>query len=134
MTTTPIPIPHPIPRAAPRRRIIPTSASQAIVWGLTVVLVIGPLVPLVYTSFRSQAFYLPGGTWSVGPYRTLFDDSAYWRAVENTLMFAVITTALAVGLGTLFAVLINRTNMPGGAWIRWLLIAPIVIPPLGLIV
>jgi iron(III) transport system permease protein len=134
MTTTAIPIPHPIARPAPRRRIIPTSATQAVVWGLTVVLVIGPLVPLVYTSFRSQAFYLPGGTWSLEPYRTLFNDPAYWRAVENTLLFAVITTALAVGLGTLFAVLINRTNMPGGRWIRWLLIAPIVIPPLGLIV
>ncbi|HEX4539173.1 MAG TPA: iron ABC transporter permease [Acidimicrobiales bacterium] len=132
MTTTSIP--HGIPRRFQRRRFVPTSASQAIVWGLTVVLVIGPLVPLIYTSFRSQAFYLPGGSWSVQPYRTLFDDPAYWRAVENTLLFAVITTTLAVGLGTIFAVLINRTNMPGGRWLRWLLIAPIVIPPLGLIV
>jgi iron(III) transport system permease protein len=127
-------IPHPLPRATRRRTRLPTSASQAVVWGLTVILVIGPLVPLVYTSFRSQAFYLPGGTWSLSPYRTLFSDPAYWRAVENTLLFAVITTVLAVGLGTVFAVLINRTNMPGGGWLRWLLIAPIVIPPLGLIV
>jgi iron(III) transport system permease protein len=117
-----------------RRQLVPTSWSQALTWGLTVILVVGPLVPLVYTSFRSQAFYLPRGTWSVEPYRTLFDDPAYWRAVENTLIFALITTTLAVGLGTLFAVLINRTNMPAGRWLRWLLIAPIVIPPLGLIV
>jgi iron(III) transport system permease protein len=117
-----------------RRQLVPTSASQAIIWGLTVLFVVGPLAPLLYTSFRSQAFYLPGGTWSLEPYRTLFRDPAYWRAVENTLIFATITTALAVGLGTIFAVLINRTNMPGGKWHRWLLVAPIVIPPLGLIV
>jgi iron(III) transport system permease protein len=117
-----------------RRRLLPTSATQGVVWALTVVLVLGPLLPLVYTSFRSQAFYLPGGTWSLQPYRTLFEDPAFWRAVENTLIFAAITSVLAVGLGTLFAVLINRTNMPGGSWLRWLLVAPIVIPPLGLIV
>src|SRR5580692_1978366 len=111
-----------------RRQLVPTSWSQALVWGVTVILVVGPLVPLVYTSFRSQAFYLPGGTWSIQPYRTLFDDPAYRRAVANTLVFAVLTTTLAVGLGTLFAVLINRTNMPGGRWLRLLLIAPIVIP------
>jgi iron(III) transport system permease protein len=122
------------PLPALRRRWVPTGLSQALIWGLTVVLVIGPLIPLLYTSFRSQAFYLPGGTWSIQPYRTLFDDPAFWNAVVNTLLFAVITTVLAVGLGTLFAVLINRTNMPGGRWLRWLLIAPIVIPPLGLIV
>jgi iron(III) transport system permease protein len=121
--------------SAPRRRaLLPASTTQGIVWALTVVLVLGPLVPLVYTSFRSQAFYLPGGTWSLQPYRTLFDDPAFWQAVENTLIFAAVTTVLAVGLGALFAILINRTNMPGGSWLRWLLIAPIVIPPLGLIV
>lgn len=121
--------------SGPRRRaLLPTSVTQGVVWALTAVLVLGPLVPLVYTSFRSQAFYLPGGTWSLQPYRSLFDDPAFWEAVENTLIFAAITTVLAVGLGALFAILINRTNMPGGSWLRWLLIAPIVIPPLGLIV
>jgi iron(III) transport system permease protein len=132
-TTTRIPD-DPTRWTLPRRRPVPTAASQAVVWVLAVVLIVGPLAPLVYTSFRSQAFYLPGTTWSVQPYRTLFSDPVYWRAVENTLIFATITTVLAVGLGTLFAVLINRTNMPGGRWLRWLLIAPIVIPPLGLIV
>jgi iron(III) transport system permease protein len=119
---------------ARHRRYIPTTASQALVWVLAVVLVVGPLIPLVYTSFRSQAFYLPGGSWSLQSYRSLFDDPAFWHAVENTLVFATMTTVLAVSLGALFAILINRTNMPGGSWLRWLLIAPIVIPPLGLIV
>jgi iron(III) transport system permease protein len=123
-----------VPAPLRRRRPLPTSATQGLLWALTVVLVIGPLVPLLYSSFRSQAFYLPGGTWSLQPYRSLFEDPGFWRAVENTLIFAALTTALAVTLGTLFAILINRTNLPGGSWLRWLLVAPIVIPPLGLIV
>src|SRR5580692_2890395 len=115
MTTTALDIKS---GSVPRFRLFRSATpSQAVIWCVTLVLVVGPLVPLVYTSFRSQAFYLPGGTWSLGPYRTLFDDPAYWRAVKNTLIFATITTVLAVSLGTLFAVLINRTNMPGGSWL-----------------
>jgi len=132
MTTTALDIGT---ESVPKHRFLRSaSPTQAVFWCLMVVLVVGPLVPLIYTSFRSQAFYLPGGSWSLGPYRTLFGDPGYWRAVKNTLIFAAITTVLAVSLGTFFAVLINRTTMPGGRWMRWLVIAPIVIPPLGLIV
>jgi iron(III) transport system permease protein len=116
------------------RRLVPTTVTQGLVWVVALVLVAGPIVPLIYTSFRSQPYYLPGGTWSLQPYRTLFDDPAFWHAVENTLVFAGVTTVLAVGFGTLFAVLVNRTNLPGRRWLRILLVAPIVIPPLGLIV
>jgi iron(III) transport system permease protein len=41
---------------------------------------------------------------------------------------------LAVVGGTGLAILCNRTNMPGRKAYRLLLMAPIVIPPLGLIV
>jgi iron(III) transport system permease protein len=108
--------------------------SQGIVWGAVVVLVIGPLVPLLYASFRSKPYYLPGGVFTVQGYRTLFTDPAFWRAVQNTLLFAVGTTVLAVAAGSAFAILCGRTNMPGRKVYSTLLLAPIVIPPLGLIV
>jgi iron(III) transport system permease protein len=104
------------------------------VWGAVVVLVIGPLVPLLYASFRSKPYYLPGGVFTVQGYRTLFTDPAFWRAVQNTLLFAVGTTVLAVAAGSAFAILCGRTNMPGRKVYSTLLLAPIVIPPLGLIV
>ncbi|MCW2860215.1 MAG: rane protein, partial [Actinoallomurus sp.] len=103
-------------------------------WGAVVVLVIGPLVPLLYASFRSKPYYLPGGVFTVQGYRTLFTDPAFWRAVQNTLLFAVGTTVLAVAAGSAFAILCGRTNMPGRKVYSTLLLAPIVIPPLGLIV
>jgi iron(III) transport system permease protein len=113
---------------------IPASVSQALVWLGLVVLVVGPLLPLLYASLRSKPYYLPGGVFTIQGYRALFGDPAFWRAVRNTLQFAALTTVLSVAAGTAFAILCSRTNMPGRRVYSILLLAPVVIPPLGLIV
>src|SRR5689334_23797756 len=82
--------------ARPRARWLPASAGQALVWFVIVALVVGPFVPLVYSSLRSKPIYLPGGTFTLAAYRTLFADPLFARAVRNTVSFAVGTTALAV--------------------------------------
>jgi iron(III) transport system permease protein len=120
--------------ARPRARWLPASAGQALVWFVIVALVAGPFVPLVYSSLRSKPIYLPGGTFTLAAYRTLFADPLFARAVRNTVSFSVGTTALAVVGGTALAILCTRTNLPGRKAYRPLLMAPIVIPPLGLIV
>ncbi len=121
-------------RARPRARWMPASAGQALVWFVVVTLVVGPFFPLVYSSLRSKPIYLPGGTFTLQAYRTLLADPLFWQAVQNTVVFAVGTTALAVAGGTALAIGCNRTNLPGRKAYRLLLIAPIVIPPLGLII
>ncbi len=135
MTST---IEHPpdvaAPVARPRARWLPASAGQALVWFAVVALVVGPFFPLVYSSLRSKPIYLPGGTFTLGAYRTLFADPLFLQAVLNTVWFAVGTTVLAVAGGTALAILCTRTNLPGRRAYRLLLMAPIVIPPLGLIV
>jgi iron(III) transport system permease protein len=118
----------------PRTRRVPAGVSQGVVWLVVVVVVVAPVLPLLYASVRSQPYYLPGGVWSLQPYRTLLADPAFWQAVKNTAIFAGSATAIAVGLGTTFAILCSRTNIPGGRHFGWLLLAPIIIPPLGLIV
>ena len=118
----------------PRARRRPASAGQALVWFVVVALVVGPFFPLVYSSLRSKPIYLPGGTFTLDAYRTLFADPLFWQAVRNTVSFALGTTVLAVAGGTALAILCARTNLPGRKAYRVLLIAPIVIPPLGLIV
>jgi iron(III) transport system permease protein len=120
--------------ATVRRPRVPASLGQAVVGALVVGLVVGPFLPLVYSSFRSKPIYLPGGSFSLAGYRTLFADPAYWTAVKNTLLFAVSTTTLAVICGTLLAILCTRTDMPGRRAYGLLLTAPIVVPPLGLVV
>jgi iron(III) transport system permease protein len=126
--------PGPESPAAPARPPLPAWAGQALVWVIVIALVIGPLVPLAYSSFRSKPIYLPGGVFTLGAYRALFADPAYWAAVRNTVFFAVTATALAVAGGTALAIACNRTNMPGRRACGLLLMAPIVIPPMGLIV
>jgi iron(III) transport system permease protein len=114
--------------------LLPPGAGQTVVWVMVVGLVVGPFLPLLYSSVRSKAIYLPGGVFTLGAYGTLFADPAYWTAVINTVTFAVGTTTLAVTGGTALAILCNRTNLPGRRAYGLLLMAPIVIPPLGLIV
>ncbi len=124
-----------VPVAARHRaRWLPASAGQALVWFAVVALVVGPFFPLVYSSLRSKPIYLPGGTFTLSAYRTLFADPLFWRAVRNTVSFAMGTTVLAVVGGTALAILCTRTNLPGRRAYRLLLMAPIVIPPLGLII
>src|SRR5260370_9953719 len=86
--------------ARPRARWRPASAGQALVWFAVVALVVGPFFPLVYSSLRSKPIYLPGGTFTLAPYRTLFADPLFWRAARDTVSFAMGTTVLAVGVGT----------------------------------
>lgn len=125
--TPPVPV-------RPGTRWLPASVGQAVVWFVVIALVVGPFVPLVYSSLRSKAIYLPGGTFTLQAYRTLFADPLFWQAVWNTLYFAAATTVLSVVAGTALAILCGRTNLPGRKAYRLLLMAPIVIPPLGLIV
>jgi iron(III) transport system permease protein len=97
------------------------------------VLVVGPFIPIVYSSLLSKPFYMPGGVFTFDAYRTLFADPAYWKAVRNSVLFASLMTAIAVPVGTAFAILCHRTDLPLAKWFSRLLLAPIVIPPLGLI-
>ena len=71
--------------AGHRTRWRPASAGQALVWFIVVALVVGPFFPLVYSSLRSKPIYLPGGTFTLGAYRTLFADPLFWTAVRNTV-------------------------------------------------
>jgi iron(III) transport system permease protein len=100
---------------------------------LVVVLVVGPLFPILYSSLQSKPFYLPGSVFTFDAYAVLFTDPKYWVAVRNSVVFASLMTAIAVPLGTLFAILCHRTDLPFAKWFSGFLLAPIVIPPLGLI-
>jgi iron(III) transport system permease protein len=104
-----------------------------LVWALVLALVVGPFIPIVYSSLLSRPFYMPGGVFTFDAYRTLFADPAYWKAVRNSVAFASLMTAIAVPVGTAFAILCHRTDLPLAKWFSRLLLAPIVIPPLGLI-
>ncbi|MEV6024667.1 iron ABC transporter permease [Streptomyces sp. NPDC052036] len=125
------------PVASPRRdrrRAFPAAPGQYLVWLLVAVLALAPLAPLLYTSFLSKPYYLPGGVFSTDAYRQLFADPAFRTAALNTVVFAATATVTAVVLGAAFAVLVTRTDLPGRRLLGPALLAPLLIPPLGLIV
>src|ERR1700704_1735537 len=117
----------------PRRPRVSEGVAQSVTWLGTAVFVIGPLVPLLYASFRDRPLYEHGGVFTISPYRQLFSDPAFWRAVENTLAFASLTTLIAVVGGAAVAVLCARTDLPGRRVLGWLTLAPIALPPLGVL-
>jgi iron(III) transport system permease protein len=115
------------------RRLVPETGAQAAIWAVVLVCVLAPVLPLVYASVQSKPIYAAGRVFTLAPYRQLFTDPAFWTAALNTLEFAAITTASSVVLGGSFAVLCSRTDVYGRSAYSRLFIAPIVLPPLGVI-
>jgi iron(III) transport system permease protein len=115
------------------RRLVPESGLLAAIWVLTAVCVLCPVLPLVYASVRSLPIYQAGGVFTLAAYRQLFADAAFRTAAVNTLEFAAITTACSVLLGAGLAVMCGRTDLPGRRVYSRLLIAPVLLPPLGVI-
>jgi iron(III) transport system permease protein len=104
-----------------------------LVWLITSLLVVVPLLPLIYASFRSRPLYASGGTFTLQGYRTLLSDPAFWTAALNTVEFAGTVTAISVVVGGGLAVLCERTDLPGRRILLWSAVLPILLPPLGLI-
>ncbi|MDH3446062.1 MAG: hypothetical protein OEN50_19215, partial [Deltaproteobacteria bacterium] len=100
------------------------------VMGLLAYLTLGPLLFLLWDSFH------PG--WEIGDtvpftfssYVTAFGDAKFIEMFWNTAVFGIGATVLAVGLGSLFAWLVERTNMPFRNVTYALLFAPVAIPGL----
>src|SRR5215212_790338 len=107
----------------PRRAAVPPGVIHWATWAL--------FVPLLEASLRDRPLYEPGGIFALEPYRDLFGDSAFWTAWKNTLAFAALTTAMAVGFGAAFAILCSRTDLPGRRAYSRLVLLPILLPALG---
>jgi len=117
----------------PRRSLIPAWALQWATWLLVVTLIVGPFIPLIYASLRDRPLYEAGGVFTTQPYRDLFGDRAFWDAWVNTLVFAALTTVIAVVGGALVAILCTRTDLAGRKSFGRLILLPILLPSLGMV-
>ncbi|WP_191059163.1 ABC transporter permease subunit [Geminicoccus harenae] len=76
-----------------------------------------------------------GGNVFVGldNFRAIFGDPLYWNSVGRSVVFALASTLLAMGLGMLLALAVDR-RLKGHAGFRWALIWPYAIaaPAAGL--
>ena len=88
-----------------------------------------PIVVLVLYSFnRDGVGGFPPRHFTLDWYRQLFQDSAIWSAVLNSLEVAAASVALSLTLGLLAALALDRANFPGKSLFRRLVLLPLILP------
>ena len=88
-----------------------------------------PIVVLLVYSFNGSGVGgFPPAHWTLDWYRQLFGDGALWEAVWNSVFVAVVAVTIALGLGLPAALALDRTNFPGKALFRRLVLLPLILP------
>jgi len=88
-----------------------------------------PIVVLIVYSFNREGVGgFPPRHFTLDWYRQLFSDSAIWDSVLNSLLVAAASVALALTLGLLAALALDRASFPGKALFRRLVLLPLILP------
>lgn len=88
-----------------------------------------PIVVLIGYSFnRDGVGGFPPRHFTLAWYQQLFADGAIWDAVLNSLMVAAASVVLALFLGLLAALALDRASFPGKALFRRLVLLPLILP------
>jgi len=96
--------------------------------GVVGVLVLVPLGMLVWSSLRTGRPGFPGGAFSFIHYETAYADWSTYLTLIRSFFFAGVVTILSLGIGGLFAWIIERTNMPYREWAYSMMVSPLAIP------
>lgn len=120
---------------APARPASQPSYDRLVQWGIFVVtalLVIFPAWPILYQSVMDKPLYEVGRAFTLNNFARVVADPAFWNVLGGTFIFAIGTTVLAVVIGAALALLLTRTDMPGGGWLATLIVLPFYVSPLVL--
>ncbi|HME21480.1 MAG TPA: sugar ABC transporter permease [Acetobacteraceae bacterium] len=85
-----------------------------------------PLIYAVYISFHDWTLIGEPDFIGIGNYQRLVYDSLFWRALANTLVYAVGTVPTSMAIGLLLALALNR-HMPARSFLRSLYFLPLVV-------
>ena len=106
-------------------------AFSWIVAAIVVVFLLAPLIVTVVVSFTSSTVYtLPPPEWSLRWYEAIGRRSGFWDSVLLSLNIALLSTALALMLGTAAALAVNRGRFRGREAIATLAVSPLMMPGL----
>ncbi|MET0502889.1 MAG: ABC transporter permease subunit, partial [Candidatus Binatia bacterium] len=86
-----------------------------------------PIVTLLLSSLREGSFISPG-PFTLSHYKTVYLSHQTYPALINTLIYAVTVSAISLMLATLFAWLVERTDMPGQNWAWVMMLLPLAMP------
>lgn len=116
-------------RASALAREVPIQYGLAL---LTVVLVAAPLLPVLYQSLIDRALYDSGQRWTLANFVRLVSAGGFVEMLWNTFALAVLTTLVSQVLGTLTAILVGRTDVPGQRVLGELFLWPLYVSSLVL--
>jgi spermidine/putrescine transport system permease protein len=86
------------------------------------------LVLIAYSFSGSGVGGFPPKDWTLLWYRVLFDDGALWASVLNSMEVALAAVVISLGLGLPAALALDRSDFPGKAAFRRLVLLPLILP------
>lgn len=86
-----------------------------------------PLVASIYYSFTSYSVLNPGDFVGLDNYKTLFQDKLFWKSIQNTLVYTIMTVPVNIILGIVIAMLLN-TKIRGIGIYRTVFFIPTLVP------
>ncbi|KMK68635.1 ABC transporter permease [Puniceibacterium sp. IMCC21224] len=127
-----------------RAHLVPYLTAGQVLWhyafrvicGAIFVFLITPIIVVMPLSFNAQDFFTftpemlrfdPAG-YSLKHYRDFLTNTEWTNAVWNSLRIAPVATFLSVTLGTLAAIGLSQSHVPGRRVIMAILISPMIVP------
>jgi iron(III) transport system permease protein len=96
----------------------------------TLVLVMAPILPVILQSLMGKPLYDGVGAFGARNYLQLATSPVVREAVGNSLLFAFLTTVLALVIGAGAAIAVGRTDMPGAKFFGELMLWPLYLSQL----
>lgn len=86
------------------------------------------LVLVIYSFNREGVGGFPPRHLTAAWYGILFQDAAIWGTVLNSLIVAVVAVGISLFFGLLAALALDRSQFPGKALFRRLVLLPLILP------
>ncbi|SLN27647.1 Inner membrane ABC transporter permease protein YdcV [Roseovarius albus] len=127
-----------------RQRLLPYLTPGQVLWhygfrvicGAIFIFLITPILVVMPLSFNSQDFFtftpemlrFEAEGYSLKHYQDFFTNNEWQRSFKNSLLIAPIATIISVSLGTLAAIGLSQSHVPGRRAIMAILISPMIVP------
>jgi putative spermidine/putrescine transport system permease protein len=104
--------------------------------GLIFFFLVAPLIPVMWLSFNAENFFtftpemlnFQAEGYSLKHYRDFLGTDEWMVPLKNSLIIAPIATIISVTLGTLAAIGLSQSHVPGRQAIMAILISPMIVP------
>ncbi|WP_283646457.1 ABC transporter permease [Marinovum algicola] len=127
-----------------RAKLVPYLTAGQVLWhyafrvicGAIFIFLITPIIVVMPLSFNAEDFFTftpemlrldPEG-YSLKHYRDFLTNSEWTGAVWNSVKIAPVATLISVSLGTLAAIGLSQSHVPGKRTIMAILISPMIVP------